>query len=160
MAKKQSDPKSAIADLEAQAASIRKELQVPRQSEVFAAAVEAGFLASLADGEVDATERETMVRAIEILSEGAVVEWEADTLLEECAERAKIEGAAARAVAVGKRLAGLGQAPVGLYFAAVVARASNGIDKTEVEVLKAVGSAAGVSPDAVRDIVKKAGALV
>src|SRR5580658_7281473 len=115
MAKKPSEAKSALADLEAQADSIRKELQVPKQNEVFRSAVEAGYLTSLADGEVDETERATMVRAIEILSEGAVVEWETETLLEECAERAKLEGAPARAIAVGKELANLGQANVGLF---------------------------------------------
>jgi hypothetical protein len=156
---KKPEPKSALADLEAQAESIRKQLQVPKQSDVFRTAVEAGYLASLADGEVDEAELATMVRAIEILSEGAVVEWEAETLLDECAERAKVEGAPARAVAVGKQLAALGQAETGLYFAALVARASNGVDKKEAEVLKAVGAAAGVSGDGVRDIVKKAGSL-
>ena len=74
MAKKPSEAKSALADLEAQADSIRKELQVPKQNEVFRAAVEAGYLTSLADGEVDEAEKSTMIRAIEILSEGAVVE--------------------------------------------------------------------------------------
>jgi tellurite resistance protein len=159
MAKRQADPKSALADLEAQAESIRKELQVPKQSEVFRAAVEAGYLASLADGEVDEAELATMVRAIEILSAGAVVEWETETLLAECAEHEKLQGAAARAEAVGKELAQLGQAPAGIYFASLVARASNGIDKREADVLKAVGAAAGLSSDAVRDIVKKAGVL-
>lgn len=159
MAKKPPEPKSALADLEAQAESIRKQLQVPKQSDVFRSAVEAGYLTALADGEVDEAEQATMVRAIEILSEGAVVEWEAGTLLDECVERAKLEGAEARAVAVGKELAALGQAQTGLYFAALVARSSNGIDKSEAEVLKAIGAAAGVSSDAVRDIVKKAGVV-
>src|SRR5579863_1281481 len=159
MAKKQAEPKSALLDLEAQADSIRRQLQVPKQSDVFRASVEAGYLASLADGEVDEAELATMVRAIEILSEGVVVEWEAETLLAECTERAKVDGVEARCVAVGKELAALGQAPTGLYFAALVARSSNGVDKKEAEVLKAVAAAAGVSADAVRDIVKKAGVL-
>jgi tellurite resistance protein len=159
MAKKQPAPKSALVDLEAQADSIRKQLQVPKQSDVFRVSVEAGYLASQADGEVDEAELATMVRAIEILSEGAVVEWEAETLLAECAERAKVEGAAARCLSVGRELAALGQAPTGLYFAALVARSSNGVDKKEADVLKAIAVSAGVSADAVRDIVKKAGVL-
>jgi|HubBroStandDraft_6_1064221.scaffolds.fasta_scaffold22500_1 tellurite resistance protein len=159
MAKNKPDPKSALADLEAQAESIRKDLQVPKQSDVFRTAVEAGYLASMADGEIDEVERATMVRAIEILSAGVVIEWETETLLAECAERERLEGAAARAEAVGKQLAQLGQAHAGLYFAALVARASNGVDKKEADVLKAVGAAAGLSIDAVRDIVKKAGVL-
>jgi tellurite resistance protein len=159
MAKKQPDAKSALADLQAHAQSIREDLNVPKQNEVFRAAVEAGYLTALADGEVDADEQSTMVRAIELLSVGAVIEWEADTLLEQCVERAKSDGAEARAAAVGKELAALGQAEAGLFFAALVARASRGIDKREAEVLKAIGAAAGVTTDTIRDIVKKASSL-
>ncbi|HEY8039421.1 MAG TPA: hypothetical protein VIF15_06490 [Polyangiaceae bacterium] len=159
MAAKKQEPKSALADLEAHAQSIRTQLKVPKQNEVFKAAVEAGYLTALADGEVDATEMATMVRAIDLLSEGAVIEWETETLLDECAERAEKEGPAKRATAVGAALAALGQAQAGLFFAALVARASKGIDKKEAEVLKTVGAAAGVATDAVRDIVKRATTL-
>jgi tellurite resistance protein len=150
------DPTASIAELEAQAARIRAELKVPKQNEVFRAAVEAGYLTALADGKVDAKELETMVKAIDLLSDGAVIEWETETLLEECAARAEKEGAGKRATAVGEQLAALGQAETGLYFAALVARASKGIDKKEAEVLKTVGAAAGLGSDKVKEIVKRA----
>jgi tellurite resistance protein len=153
------DQKTAIADIEAHAKRIRDELMVPKQNEVFRSAVEAGYLTALADGEVDAKERATMVRAIDLLSEGAVIEWETETLLDECAARAKRDGAERRAVVVGEELRGLAQAEAGLLFAALVARASKGIDKKEAEVLKVIGSAAGIGNDAVRDIVKRATTL-
>jgi tellurite resistance protein len=159
MAKKQPDAKSALAILQAHAESIRKDLNVPKQSDVFRAAVEAAYLTALADGEVDAEERATMVRAIELLSHGLVIEWEADTLVEQCAERARTNGPEARAAAVGRELAALGQSEAGLFVAALVARASKGIDKSEAEVLKAVGAAAGIATEKVRDIVKKAFSL-
>jgi tellurite resistance protein len=159
MAKKHPDAKSALAFLEAHAESIRKDLNVPKQSDVFRAAVEAGYLTALADGEVDAEERATMARAVELLSRGLVIEWEADTLVEQCAERARTDGPDKRASAVGRELAALGQAEAGLFVAALVARASKGIDKSEAEVLKAVGTAAGVALEKVRDIVKKATSL-
>lgn len=159
MAKKQPEAKTALANLEAHAQSIRQQLKVPKQNEVFRAAVEAGYLTAAADGDVDETERATMVRAVDMLSEGAVIEWETETLLDECEERAKAQGGAKRAAAVGAALKALGHAEAGLYFAALVARASKGIDKKEAEVLKAVGTAAGVSTDAMKDIVKKAGTL-
>jgi tellurite resistance protein len=157
MAKAQ--PKTAIADLEKHAGEIRKDLQVPKQSDVFRCAVEAGYLAAAADGEVDATERETIVKAIEILSVGAVIEWETEALLDECEARAKKDGAEKRAKAIGADLKALGQAEAGLLFAALVARATQGIDKREAEVLKQVGTAAGVSADALRAIVKRATSL-
>jgi len=159
MATKKPETSSALADIEAHATSLRSELRVPQQNEVFRAAVEAGYLTALADGEVDETERSAMIRAIELLSEGGVIEWETESLLDDCAARAKKDGAAARTTAVGKALAALGQAEVGIFFAAIVARASKGIDKTEIEALKAVGAAAGLAKDKVADIVKRAGKL-
>jgi len=92
---------AAVAALEAHADEIRQALKVPRQSDVFRSALEAGYLAALADGEVDATERATILRAVELLSVGAVIEWEAEALLEQCVARAKSEGSAKRAAAVG-----------------------------------------------------------
>jgi tellurite resistance protein len=157
MAKAQ--PKSVTADLEAHADEIRRELKVPRQSDVFRCAVEAGYLAAQADGEVDAVERATIVKAVEILSVGAVIEWETESLLDASEERAKNDGVEKRAKALGAELKALGQAEAGLLLAALVARATHGIDKREAEVLKSVATAAGVSADALRAIVKRATSL-
>jgi tellurite resistance protein len=157
MAAKKTDAKgAALAEIETHAQGVREKLKVPKQNELFRSAVEAGYLAALADGNVDENERDILVRAIELLSGGAVVEWETEAELEACAERAQTQGAGERATSVGKALATLGQADVGLYIAALVARASKGIDKKEAEVLKAVGAAAGLSADGVKDIVKRA----
>jgi tellurite resistance protein len=148
--------RSPLAELEAHAETIRAELKVPKQNELFRAAVEAGYLAAAADGDVDATERATIARAVEILSVGAVIEWEAETLLEECEKRVKEEGTEKRAAAVGGELKALGYAETGLYMAALVARATNGVEKSEAEMLKAVGTAAGLSVEKVRGLVKRA----
>lgn len=135
---------------------IRDELKVPRQSDVFKAAVEAGYLAARADGEVDGEERETLVKAVELLSQGAVIEWETESLIDECRERAVAEGDAARAEKVGVTLKELGQAEAGILVAAFVARATNGVEKSEAEMLKTIGKAAGLSAQAVGAIVKRA----
>jgi len=91
-----SENEGSLADLEKQAERLRAELKVPRQNDLFRAAIEAGYLVANADGTFDATERETLVKAIGILSVGAVIEWEVETLLDECEERAKKDGAAKR----------------------------------------------------------------
>lgn len=135
---------------------IREELKVPRQSDVFKAAVEAGYLAARADGEVDGEERETLVKAVELLSQGAVIEWETESLIDECREKAVAEGDAARAEKVGVTLKELGQAEAGILVAAFVARATNGVEKSEAEMLKTIGKAAGLSAQAVGAIVKRA----
>ena len=142
--------------LEEHADQIRDDLKVPHQSDVFAHAVEAGYLAARADGEVDANERNVLTKAVELLSKGAVIEWETEQLLDECQGRAEKDGAETRATKVGEALKELGQAEAGLLVAAFVARATNGVEKSEAEVLKAIGKAAGLSPDKVKTIVKRA----
>ena len=116
--------------LEEHADQIRDDLKVPHQSDVFKHAVEAGYLAARADGEVDANERTVLAKAVELLSRGSVIEWETETLLDECATRAEKDGAEARA--------------------------TNGVEKSEADVLKAIGKAAGLSADRVKTIVKRA----
>jgi tellurite resistance protein len=142
--------------LEEHAEQIRADLKVPHQSDMFAHAVEAGYLAARADGNVDAAERAVLAKAVEMLSQGAVIEWETETLLDECATRAEKDGADTRATKVGEALKALGQAEAGLLVAAFVARATNGVEKSEAEVLKAIGKAAGLSADRVKTIVKRA----
>lgn len=145
--------------LEEHAEEIRAELAVKNQSQLFAHAVEAGYLAARADGEVDKAERDVLTKAVEMLSQGAVIEWETETLLDECQTRAEKDGAEARAVSVGEALKEIGQAEAGLLVAAFVARATNGVEKSEAEVLKAIGKAAGLSADKVKNIVKRATGL-
>ena len=149
---------STLAELEKHAAEIRKELAVPQQNDVFAAAAEAAYLAAMADGNVSGDEHEALVQAIGVLSVGAIIEWEVEDLLEKCGERAEKEGADARNAAVGARLKELGQPEPALLFAAFVAQASGGIDKKESSVLHAIGKAAGIAKNKVTAILKRVGA--
>lgn len=144
--------------LEQYADDIRNDLKVPRQSEMFAHAVEAGYLAARADGEVDADERSVLVKAVGLLSQGAVIEWEIETLLDECEARAS-QGVDQRAAELGASLKSLGQAEAALLVAAFVARATNGVAKSEADVLKSIGKAAGLSADKVKGVVKRATGL-
>lgn len=143
-------------NLEDHADEIRKELAVPRQADVFKAAVEAGYLVALADSGVDDTERDVLVKAVEMLSKGLVIEWETDALIEECETRAKNDGVEKCCERVGNILKETGQGEAGLFIAALVARATKGIAKSEAEVMKAIGKTAGVTPDKMKDIVKRA----
>jgi tellurite resistance protein len=142
--------------IEKHADAARKELSVPKQAELFTAAVEAGYLAALADGAEDAGERAALVKAIELLSTGLVLEWETEEMLAQCWARISGEGADARMAAVGATLKDLGYAEAGLFVAALVALASNGIDAKEAAVLEKIGMAAGVAKTQVGAIVKRA----
>ena len=146
--------------LEDHAEKIRAELNVPRQGDLFKAAVEAGYLTARADGGVDETEREVLVQAVELLSQGLVIEWETHALLDHCEKLAEAEGVDARAAKVGEVLKDLDGAEAGLFVAALVARATKGIEKSEAELLKTIGKSAGVGNDKIRDIVKRASLIV
>jgi tellurite resistance protein len=146
-----------VAYLEQQAGAVRQSLPAgPNQSALFEAAVEAGYLTALANGTEDEGEREALVKAVEILSSGLVLEWEVEPLLETIAERIKTEGNAARCAAVGKNLKELGQPEAALLVGAVVAYATAGIDKQEAIVLEKIATAAGLGKPDIAAIVKKA----
>jgi tellurite resistance protein len=145
--------------LEDHADEIRSALAVPRQSDLFKAAVEAGYLAASADGSVSAEERATLAKAVEVLSQGLVIEWETDALLDACESAAKGKEHGVRAEEVGATLKDLGQPEAGLLVAAFVARATNGVEKAEAEMLKAIGKAAGINGKTVGEIVKRATGL-
>jgi len=146
-------------NIEEHAEKIRAELKVPRQDELFKAAIEAGYLTARADGGVDDAEREILVKAVELLSQGLVIEWETDALIDDCKKLCDEEGLEGRAAKVGAKLAELDQAEAGLFIAALVARATKGVEKSEAELLKAIGKAAGADTNKVRDIVKRATSL-
>lgn len=145
--------------IEDHAEKIREQLKVPRQDEVFKAAVEAGYLTALADGGMDEAEREILVRAVEMLSRGLVIEWETEGLIEGIQKLVDAEGLEGRAAKVGEKLKELDQVEAGLFVAAIVARTTKGVEKSEAELLKAIGKAAGVSMDVVKDVVKRSTSL-
>jgi len=153
-----SQPKKSlnVSYLEEQATEVQKSLPAGNQSALFEAAVEAGYLTALADGTEDEGEREALVKAIEILSAGLVLEWEVEPLVEKIAERVKKEGNDARCAAVGKLLKELGHAEAALLIGAVVAHATAGIDKKEAGVLEKIGTAAGLEKKQLAAVAKKA----
>jgi tellurite resistance protein len=140
------------------AEEIRKELNVPDQERLFRVATEAGYLTALADEKVDADERASMIKAIEALSKGSVIEWELDAFIDDCEKRAKEDGKKARLANVGDNLSKLGQPEAALLFAAFIAQASGGIDKKEATIVHALGKAAGVAKDKVTAILTRVGA--
>lgn len=145
--------------IEDHAEKIREQLKVPRQDEVFKAAVEAGYLTALADGGMDDAEREILVKAVEMLSRGLVLEWETEGLIEEIQKLVDTEGLEGRAAKVGEKLKELNSVEAGLFVAAIVARTTKGVEKSEAELLKQIGKAAGVGMDVVKDIVKRSTTL-
>lgn len=148
-----------LATLHRHAEALRSELEPSERRDALVVAVEAGYLAGAADGEVDAVERATIAQAVELLSGGEIIEWELESLLDACVQRSIAEGAAVRASSVGAALALLGQPELGLFFAALVAYATGGIDADERRVLESIAVAAGVSADGLGAIVDRVTSL-
>lgn len=146
----------AMAALEKHADEVRQALGANEQQALFEAAIEAAYLAGVADGTLDDEERDALVSAIEVLSSAHVIEWETTDLIDACAARTEEEGADARAEATGERLKSLGQPEGGLLVAAIVACATGGVDRSESRALKAVGAAAGLDARKTGAITKRA----
>ncbi len=142
--------------LEQQAVAVRESVSGVNQSVLFEAAVEAGYLTALANGTEDAGERDALVKAIDVLSAGLVLEWEVEPLIEKISARIQAEGSDARCAAVGKSIRELDQPEAALLIGAVVAHATSGIDKQEAAVLEKIGLAAGLARGDIAAIVKKA----
>jgi tellurite resistance protein len=137
------------------AEAVRKELTFRAQDDVFRVAVEVGYLAARADGEVDASEKQAIVDAAEILSKGVIIELEVESIIEEV--EALGDDDDARAAKLGEQLKDHGQAEPGLLLGAFVAQATAGIDASERKILRAVGRAAGINDRRVRAILKAIG---
>ncbi len=142
--------------LAAFAEEVRKQLEFRGQDEVYGVAVEIGHLAARADGTMDDSERQAIIDAVDILSQGVVIELEVDAIIEAASQKdADVE---TQSKALGAKLQELGQADAGLLFGAFVAQSSSGIDKRERKVLRTVGQAAGISARKIRTILKVVGA--
>lgn len=138
------------------ASNVRGQVDAADQQKVFHAAVEAGYLAATADGSFDEQEKAALVKAIELLSEGSVIEWEVDSVVESLASA---PGTSEERVAnAAEKLKASGHPEAGVLVAAFVAQATSGIDKKEEKILKAIAKAAGVTDKRAREILKTVGA--
>ena len=137
------------------AEAVRKELEFRSQQEVFVQAVELSYLAAQADGAMDDAEKKRIVEAVDVLSQGTVIELEVESIIEE-ADASDADEATAIA-SLGAKIKELGHADTCLLFAAFVAQATAGIDKNERRVLRAVGKAAGLKEARIRGILKVVG---
>jgi tellurite resistance protein len=136
------------------ASTLRKDLPFRAQDQVFELAVEVGYLAASADGDIDRAERQSIVDAIEILSKGLVIELEVDRIVDDASAH---KDKKARADEIGSSLKKLGQAEAALTVGAFVAQATAGIDNRERDLLRGVGKAAGIADSRIRAILKSVG---
>lgn len=116
----------------------------PSSAQLFCAVFEAGFLIAQADGRFDRAERGHMRRALLALSDDGVLADDADAMVSGFTASLSREGAAARIGAVGRLLQTHGVAEAGVYLAAGIGCASDGLSQVELMTLETLARHAGL----------------
>lgn len=116
----------------------------PESAQLFCAVFEAGFLIAQADGRFDRTERAHLHRALRALSDEAILADDVDAMLSGFTASLSREGAEARALAVGRLLRARGVSEAGVFLAAGIACASDGLSQVELKALETLARHAGL----------------
>lgn len=116
----------------------------PASAQLFCAVFEAGFLIAQADGRFDRAERSHMHRALLALSDDAILADDVDAMLSGFTASLSRDGAAARCEAVGRLLQAHHIGEAGVFLAAGVACASDGLSQVELKTLETLARHAGV----------------
>lgn len=121
----------------------------PSSAQLFCAVIEAGFLIAQADGRFDRAERAHLHRALLALSDGAILADDVDAMLGGFTVSLARDGAAARVERVGHLLRAHRVSEAGVYLAAGIACASDGLSQVELKTLDALARHAGLGFDRV-----------
>ncbi|MBK6533113.1 MAG: hypothetical protein IPF99_27050 [Deltaproteobacteria bacterium] len=105
----------------------------PASAQLFCAVFEAGFLIAQADGRFDRAERSHMRQALLALSDEGIPADDVDAMLSGFTASLSRDGAAARCEAVGRLLRAHDVGEAGVYLAAGIACASDGLSQVELE---------------------------
>ena len=114
---------------------------------LFCAVFEAGFLIAQADGRFDRAERSHLHRALLALSDDAILADDVDAMLSGFTASLSREGGAARLESVGRILQAHRVSEAGVYLAAGIACASDGLSQIELKSLEALSRHAGLGFD-------------
>ena len=116
----------------------------PASAQLFCAVFEAGFLIAQADGRFDRAERSHMRQALLALSDNAILADDVDAMLSGFTASLSRDGAAARSEAVGRLLQSHHVGEAGVYLAAGIACASDGLSQVELKTLETLARHAGL----------------
>ncbi|MBK8695839.1 MAG: hypothetical protein IPN17_27135 [Deltaproteobacteria bacterium] len=116
----------------------------PASAQLFCAVFEAGFLIAQADGRFDRAERSHMRQALLALSDEGILADDVDAMLSGFTASLSRDGAAARCEAVGRLLRAHDVGEAGVYLAAGIACASDGLSQVELKTLDTLARHAGL----------------
>ncbi len=116
----------------------------PSSAQIFCAVFEAGFLIAQADGRFDRTERSHMHQALLSLSGDAILADDVDAILSGFTVSLSRDGAAGRCESVGRLLQSHNVGEAGVFLAAGIACASEGLSQIELKTLEQLAQHAGL----------------
>jgi hypothetical protein len=115
--------------------------------------LELGSIVAIADGEADDAERAALSQVLEELCKVKLPPASMAQMIQSAHDVVAAEGIETRCAVLGQRLASLGIAQLGVEVAALVALVSHGLDLHELSALACMAEAAGLSPDALDEII-------
>lgn len=150
---------AALADAAPAARDIRA-LDDAARRHVVSAILETAWSIACVDEEPDESERDAMRAVVSALWNTTL-----DAAAEERMVRAAVDavakhGAEARFVALGAKLKARGVAQLGVRLAVLVAEVSHGLDPSELDALRALAQAAGVSDEDLQKLVRRTDELL
>ncbi len=116
----------------------------PASAQLFCAVFEAAHLIAKADGRFDRAERAHLHSALLALSDDGILADDVDAMMSGFTASLSRDGSAARCEAVGKVLRANDVAEAGVYLAAGVACASDGLSQVELKTLEVIARHAGL----------------
>lgn len=116
----------------------------PASAQLFCAVFEAAHLIAKADGRFDRAERAHLHKALLALSDEGILADDVDAMLSGFTASLSRDGAAARCEAVGRVLLSHNVSEAGIYLAAGVACASEGLSQVELKTLETIARHAGL----------------
>ena len=126
----------------------------PASAQLFCAVFEAGYLIAQADGRFDRAERSHLQRALLSLSDDAILADDVDAMLSGFTASLSRDGAAARCATVGRMLQTHQVGEAGVFLAAGVACASDGLSQVELKTLETLAQHAGLGFDRLSQLIE------
>ncbi|MDO9016421.1 MAG: hypothetical protein Q8S73_44415 [Deltaproteobacteria bacterium] len=126
----------------------------PASAQLFCAVFEAGYLIAQADGRFDRAERSHLHQALLSLSDDGILADDVDAMLSGFTASLSRDGAAARCETVGRMLQAHHVGEAGVFLAAGVACASDGLSQVEFKTLETLAQHAGLGFDRLSQLVE------
>jgi uncharacterized membrane protein YebE (DUF533 family) len=122
---------------------------------LFTPLIEAACVTAIADGDIDDAERDAIRAVIRNVGVSYLDDDAVEAVVASSVDRTRSQGVAKRCEDLGARLKSMQLVEPGLAVATLVAQISHGIDQSELSALQHMARAAGMSDDALAELVER-----